>query len=75
MRNVLIYVCYRYGIQSCFLLEIADETSNFNTLFLVCYNSVNFWFFALKDCSLCTGVQICLLCIFVSLLFRNILPD
>lgn len=40
-NTVLIYVCYRYGIQSCFLLEIADETSNFNTLFLLSCDSVN----------------------------------
>lgn len=48
-NTALVYACYRYGTQSCFFLEIADEASNFNTLFLLPYNSVKPRLFALKD--------------------------
>lgn len=35
-------------IQSCFILEVADETCHF--LLLLCYTSAKPWFFAFKNC-------------------------
>lgn len=42
-----LYIC---DTQSCFILEVADETCHFNTFLLLCYNSVKPWSFALKNC-------------------------